>query len=120
MKVTIDIPERLIRYIEFVPEDALPEVFLQALEDKIKYKTTPVINEEESKLEEILSILDRIQQGQISVNTSPAEISAIESVEHNNTVQEKQAVIINFEAVGQDYDLADEDGDDDLFGDLMK
>lgn len=118
MKVTIDIPKRLVRYIEFVPEDVLPEVFLQALEDKIKYKTTLVINKEESKLEEILSILNKMQQGQVSVNNSPAEASTIESAGHDNVVQEKQTVIIDFEAVRQDYDLADEDGD--LFGDLMK
>lgn len=121
MQVLIDIPRSLSKYIEYVPEEDLPAVILQALEDKIKSNGLTT----QDKLDSILSILGDIKSGapvvvqehySLPQNTEVVETPAVEeNVVPQNIVEFKQT---SFSSNNNDDD--DEDDDDDLFDDLIK
>lgn len=76
MRVMVDIPERLSRYLEFVPEEDMPGVVLEALEAKIfgsRSENRSV--ESQATVDEILSLLSvRIQSLGVGVQEQRDEI----------------------------------------------
>lgn len=121
MQVLIDIPRSLSKYIEYVPEEDLPAVILQALEDKIKSNGLVTSDTTQDKLDSILSILGDIKSGapvvvqehySLPQNTEIAEVPVVaENVVPQNIVEFKQT---SFDSND------DDDEDDDLFDDLIK
>lgn len=126
MQVLIDIPRSLSKYIEYVPEEDLPAVILQALEDKIKSNGLMPPDTTQDKLDSILSILGDIKSGapvvvqehySLPQNTEVVETPAVEeNVVPQNIVEFKQT---SFSSNNNDDDDEDDD-DDDLFDDLIK
>lgn len=125
MQVLIDIPRSLSKYIEYVPEEDLPAVILQALEDKIKSNGLVTSDTTQDKLDSILSILGDIKSGapvvvqehySLPQSTEADEVPVIEEkVVPQNIVEFKQT---SFSSNNDNGD--DDDDDDDLFDDLIK
>lgn len=120
MQVLIDIPRSLSKYIEYIPEEDLPAVILQALEDKIKSNDLITSDTTQDKLDSILSILGDIKSGAPVVvqehYSLPQKTEVVEA-----PVVEEQVVpqnIVEFKQTS--FDTDDEDEDDDLFDDLIK
>lgn len=120
MKVTVEIPKTLLKYIEFIPEERLPEILLQALEDKVKSNNYSNSDKEQSKFDEILSILSDIRVGAPVI----MQEHSFKSNESISVVQEPESTnidtvnLVKFEpVVSASYE---DDEDDDLFDDLMK
>lgn len=126
MQVLIDIPRSLSKYIEYVPEEDLPAVILQALEDKIKSNGLAISDTTQDKLDSILSILGDIKSGapvvvqehySLPQSTKADEVPVIEEkVVPQNIVEFKQTSFSS----NNDNDDDDDDDDDDLFDDLIK
>ena len=120
MQVLIDIPRSLSKYIEYVPEEDLPAVILQALEDKIKSNSLVTLDATQDKLDSILSILGDIKSG------APVVVQEHYSLPQNVEIAEAPAAeenvvpqnIIEFKQSSFNND--DDDDDDDLFDDLIK
>ena len=107
-----------MRYIEFVPDDELPNVLLSALEEKVlRNPTTEKSNQ--FNVEDIVSILGRMQQTGSVTMTEPVlvknDVAVTETVEE--VAETKLDNVIQFEQVANNF--ADDDDDDD-FMDLMK
>lgn len=125
MQVLIDIPRSLSKYIEYVPEEDLPAVILQALEDKIKSNGLATSDTTQDKLDSILSILGDIKSGapvvvqehySLPQSAETDEVPVIEEkVVPQNIVEFKQT---SFSSNNDNGD--DDDDDDDLFDDLIK
>lgn len=122
MKVTVEIPKALLKYIEFIPEEKLPEILLQALEDKIKSNNYNNSDEEQSKFDEILSILSDIRIGApVIMQEHLSNLGeATRIVQESEPVTTDEQNVVRFEPVTSVNYENDEDDDDDLFDDLMK
>lgn len=126
MKVTVDIPFALLSYVKFIPEDMLPEVLLQALEDKVKGRRIPELDTQDAKYDEILSILNKMQSQPLVPVTMPVVEGTVVPVKEVCAVPQVQTrkTVITFDTVNQDDAMCkavgEEDEDEFLFDDLMK
>lgn len=119
MTVIVDIPEELDRYLEFIPQEELPNVLLSALKEKIDSEVRkPSLTMEQFNLQDLVSLLN-IAQSTGSVTTAEPVL-----VKEEEPVDETLNKIINFTPVQQtvqEIDDSDEDLDDIAdFMDLMK
>lgn len=123
MQVLIDIPRSLSKYIEYVPEEDLPAVILQALEDKIKSNGLVMSDTTQDKLDSILSILGDIKSGAPVVVQEHYSLSKSTETDEAPVIEEKVVPqnIVEFKQTSfSSNDDDDNDDDDDLFDDLIK
>lgn len=119
MRVTVDIPNFLQRYLEYIPKEDLPDILVAALKSKIFGEIKQVEQDKRVGLEALMSL---IEEGKLMPANSNKSIHVVETAatktEENIAVsipeEVRQLKVKTVEAAsGQDDDLDD-------FMDLMK
>lgn len=118
MEVLVKIPDDLNKYIEYVPEQELPEMMVNALKCYIKAKTS---NENKSTNTPDLSELINLLQKQAVVPQTSIGAQPYISVEKKDSAEfvEEKEVSVPKEVQFTTEDLVDSELDEDLL-DMMK
>ncbi len=121
MEVVIQLPEDLVKYVEFIPVESLPNVLLEVIRDGMALKDcgagkeTTGINTETmiSMLSELLADSKIVRVAAGSEPDSKKEVAVSHSKEETEPCTDVQSVFVDASA--------DSNGDDlDDFMDLMK
>lgn len=117
MKVTIEVPEDIRKYIEFIPEEELSEIFVDIIRrDILSRHEGKEPEQQQQQIVDLNAVLNLLKQVQLSPNA----VSASPSIEQQ-TVEEPLPVKKHDVVVDEvDVSALDIDDDFDDFMDLMK
>ena len=123
MEVRFELPNDLFKYVEFVPEEELPTMFIQLLRDRIQ-ETSGSFNTEQPATQNLQDSLRDILQDLLSSNNLSLSVPHQEVVLAKEAVEEKvveketivTAPVVK-KTISASFDLSDDDDDD--FADLL-
>lgn len=115
MKLTIEIPEDIQKYIEFIPEEELSEIFVDIIKRDILSRHEKKEVEQQPKAVDLNAVLNLLKQVQLPPNATQTPIVEQHAAEEPEQIQKHDVVIDEV-----DVSALDIDDDFDDFMDLMK